>query len=277
MKVVKAIPEMQALRRQAAGTIGFVPTMGYLHEGHLALARRSKTENQLTAVSIFVNANQFGPSEDYLSYPRDEARDLAMLEKEGADIVFMPSAEEMYPPAFCSWVDVTGVTRHLEGARRPGHLRGVATVVAKLINIVQPTRAYFGQKDAQQVIVIRRMATDLNMALEIVAVPTVRESDGLAMSSRNTYLTPAERKASPVLFRSLKLAQQLWESGERDAKRVRQAMTDHIQGEPLAMLDYVSVADADTLEELSVIDRPALVSLAVKIGKPRLIDNLLLG
>ncbi len=277
MKVVKAIPEMRALRRQAAGTIGFVPTMGYLHEGHLALVSRSKTENQLTVVSIFVNATQFGPGEDYLSYPRNEARDLAMLEKEGADIVFMPSAEEMYPPAFCSWVDVTGVTQHLEGARRPGHFRGVATIVAKLFNIVQPTKAYFGQKDAQQVIVIRRMAIDLNMALETVAVPTLRESDGLALSSRNTYLTPPERKAAPVLFRSLKLAEQLWERGERNADRLRQAMTDHIQVEHLSILDYVSVADADTLEELSIIDRPALVSLAVKIGKPRLIDNLLLG
>jgi pantoate--beta-alanine ligase len=276
MKVVKTVAEMKAIRRQFVGALGFVPTMGYLHEGHLTLVRRSKAENQHTATSIFVNPTQFGPGEDYHSYPRDAARDLALLEKEGADTVFIPSAEEMYPPAFCSWVDVTRVTDRLEGAVRPGHFRGVATVVTKLLNIVEPTKAYFGQKDAQQAIVIRRMVADLNMNLEIVVAPTVREPDGLAMSSRNTNLTLDERKAAPVLFSSLQLARELWENGERDAERLRQAMTAHIQDEPLAVLYYVSVADAETLEELAVIDRPALVSLAVRIGKPRLIDNLLL-
>ncbi|MBM2832068.1 MAG: Pantothenate synthetase [Dehalococcoidia bacterium] len=277
MKVIKTIAEARALRRQLTGSLGFVPTMGYLHEGHLTLVRHSRAENRHTAVSIFVNPTQFSPKEDYQSYPRDEARDLAMLEAERTDFVFMPSEEEIYPRAFSTWVEVTRITDRLEGAVRPGHFRGVATVVNKLFNIIEPTRAYFGQKDAQQVTVIQRMAADLNMNLQVVVAPTVREPDGLAMSSRNVYLTPAGRKAAPVLFRSLQLAREMWAKGEKDAGRLRQAVTAHIEAEPLARLDYVSVADTETLEELSVIDRPALVSLAVKLGKPRLMDNILLG
>ena len=257
--------------------IGFVPTMGYLHQGHLELVRRARAENKTVVVSIFVNPTQFAPQEDLASYPRNPERDLALLEKEGADVVFMPDTEEMYPEGFDSWVEVKEVAGRLEGAFRPAFFRGVATVVSKLFNIVQPTRVYFGQKDAQQLIVIRKMVSDLNIELEVVAVPTVRESDGLAMSSRNIYLDPNERQAALVLWKALSLAQELWQGGERSAERLRQEMTLLIDAEPLARLDYVSVAAPDTLEELAEVDRTALVSMAVWIGKVRLIDNIMLG
>lgn len=276
MQIAKTIAEMKALRRQSRGTVGFVPTMGYLHEGHLALVRQARAENSVVVVSIFVNPTQFGPSEDFDRYPRDIPRDLALLEKEGTDVVFMPSAEEMYPKGFSSWVVVEKVTERLEGRSRPGHFRGVATVVNKLFNIVEPTRAYFGQKDAQQVVVIKKMVADLNMNLEIVVVPTVRESDGLAMSSRNVYLNPRERQAATVLFRALSLAKSLRGKGEKNAEIIREAMGSLIKKEPLAEIDYISIADPQTLEELSIIGGPALASLAVRIGKTRLIDNILL-
>ncbi len=276
MKVVKTIDEMRRLRQPLTEPVGFVPTMGYFHDGHLALVKRARAENPSVVVSIFVNPAQFGPQEDFESYPRDTQRDLALLEKEKTDIVFMPSVAEMYPPRFNSWVAVDKVTERLEGASRPTHFKGVTTVVAKLFNIVQPTRAYFGQKDAQQATVIRKMAADLNMNLEIVTVTTVREPDGLAMSSRNTYLNPEERQAATVLHQALTLAQQLWSQGEKDAEKLRQEMTELIQKQPLATIDYVSVADAETLEELDEVKPPALASLAVKIGKTRLIDNVVL-
>jgi len=277
MKVIETIGEMKRLRRRLTEPVGFVPTMGYLHEGHLALVRRARAENPSVVVSIFVNPTQFGPQEDFNSYPRDTRRDLALLGKEGTDVVFMPSVVEMYPRQFDSWVEVGKVTERLEGASRPGHFRGVATVCAKLFNIVQPTTAYFGQKDAQQAVVIKKMVADLNMSLEIVTVPTVREPDGLAMSSRNTYLNPEERKASVVLYQALSLAQKLWSQGEIDADRLREEMIKLIQKQPLANIDYVSVANAETLDELDTVSLPALVSLAVKIGKTRLIDNVVLG
>ena len=277
MKVIETINEMRRLRLKLTEPVGFVPTMGYLHDGHLALVKRARAENPSVVVSIFVNPTQFGPQEDLASYPRDTQRDLALLEKEKTDIVFMPSAAEMYPPQFNSWVEIGKVTERLEGASRPGHFRGVATVVAKLFNIVQPTKAYFGQKDAQQAVVIRKMVADLNMNLEIVTVPTVREPDGLAMSSRNTYLSPEQRQAAVVLYQALSLAQRLWSQGEKDAQRLRQEMTDLIQQQPLATIDYVSVANTETLDELDEVNPPALVSLAVKIGKTRLIDNVVLG
>lgn len=267
---------MTAIRQQITSSVGFVPTMGFLHQGHLALVKRARSENSIVVVSIFVNPAQFGLGEDLRTYPRDPQRDLALLEEEGTDIVFMPASEEMYPQGFNSWVEVGEVTQRLEGASRPGHFKGVATVVAKLFNIVAPTRAYFGQKDAQQAIVIEKMVADLNMNLGIVVVPTVRESDGLAMSSRNIYLNAEERQAATVLFKSLNLARQLWLAGEKSAHEIREEMISLIQGEPLAEIDYVSIADAQTLEELKEIDRGALVSLAVKIGKPRLIDNIIL-
>jgi pantoate--beta-alanine ligase len=274
MHVVKTILEIRTSRQQLKGTVGFVPTMGYLHEGHLALVKQARRENPAVIVSIYVNPTQFGPKEDFGAYPRDLDRDLELLRKEGTDIVFVPLDDEMYPREFSSWVDVEKVTERLEGASRPEHFRGVATVVAKLFNIVQPTRAYFGQKDAQQVVVIKRMVADLNMNLEVVVVPTVRESDGLAMSSRNMYLSPKERQAGTILFKALTLARRLRGGGEKDAENIRRQMTALIQKEPLAQIDYVSIADAETLEELNSLDRPAVASLAVRIGKTRLIDNM---
>ena len=276
MRVVEKIDEMRRLRHTLSEPVGFVPTMGYLHEGHLSLVRGARDENPSVVVSIFVNPTQFGPHEDLAKYPRDIERDLALLQKEKTDLVFMPSAAEIYPPHFDSWVEVNGVTERLEGASRPGHFKGVTTVVAKLFNIVRPTRAYFGQKDAQQAAVIKKMVSDLNMDLKIVILPTVREPDGLAMSSRNTYLNPEERRTAVVLHRALTLAQQLFSQGERDGEVIRQQMISLIEKEPLANTEYVSVADAETLAELGRINSPVLVSLAVKIGKTRLIDNYVL-
>lgn len=276
MRLVISIAEYKLWRRSITGSVGFVPTMGYLHEGHLSLVRRSKKDNDFTVVSIYVNPTQFGPQEDFARYPRDLPRDLALLEKEGTDIVFAPKDEEMYPQGFSTWVNVERITDRLEGAFRPGHFRGVATVVAKLFNIIEPTRAYFGQKDAQQAVVIKRMVKDLNMNVEIIVMPTIREPNGLAMSSRNVYLNPQERKSALVLYRSLLLAQELYQKGERDAEKIRAAMRELIQKEPLAKIDYISIADPEELDELKVIDRPALVSLAVRIGTTRLIDNILL-
>jgi pantoate--beta-alanine ligase len=276
MKVIHTLVEMRAWRRQTTGSVGFVPTMGYLHEGHLSLVRRAREENSLVVVSIFVNPLQFGPGEDYAVYPRKPEQDMDLLQKEKTDIVFAPSAEAMYPPGFNSWVNVKGVTERLEGICRPGHFKGVATVVNKLFNLVEPKRAYFGQKDAQQAIVIRKMVTDLNLNLDVVVLPTVRENDGLAMSSRNTHLKPEEREAATILFKALTAVQKLYDGGERDAESLRRELLSLVGTEPLAKIDYGSIADRETLEELSVVDRPALVSLAVKIGKVRLIDNILL-
>ncbi len=276
MKVIETIDEMRRLRQQLTEPVGFVPTMGYFHEGHLSLVRRARAENPSIVVSIFVNPAQFGPQEDFDTYPRNTQRDLSLLEKEKTDIVFMPPVTEMYPSRFNSWVEVGKVTERLEGASRPAFFRGVTTVVAKLFNIVQPTRVYFGQKDAQQAIVVRKMVADLNMNLEIVTLPTVREPDGLAMSSRNAYLNPEQRQAATVLYQALSLAQRLWSQGERNAEHLRQQMTAVIQKQPLATIDYVSIANAGTLDELDTVTPPALASLAVKIGRTRLIDNIVL-
>ena len=275
MKVLETVNEIKKLKLPEP--VGFVPTMGYLHEGHLALVRQARAENVSVVVSIFVNPTQFGPQEDFERYPRDPQRDLALLEKEGVDVVFMPSADEMYPPNFKGWVEVSKLAERLEGASRPGHFHGVATVVARLFDIVQPDKAYFGQKDAQQLIVIRQMVADLNLSLEIISVPTVREPDGLAMSSRNTYLNPEERKQAVVLYQALTLAQKLFSKGEKDALVIRRQMTELIQKQPLANIDYISIANAETLDELDEVRPPALVSLAVKIGKTRLIDNVMVG
>ncbi|MDP6141853.1 MAG: pantoate--beta-alanine ligase [Dehalococcoidales bacterium] len=276
MEVIEKINEIKTYRLKLTEPIGFVPTMGYLHQGHLSLIRRSRAENLSVVISIFVNPTQFSSGEDFDSYPRDTECDLALLEKEGADVVFMPSAREIYPPQFDSWVVVDKLAQRLEGANRPGHFRGVATVCAKLFNIVKPTRAYFGQKDAQQVAVIKKMISDLNMNLKIITLPTVRESDGLAISSRNSYLNHKERQAATILYRALTLTQKLWSEGERDAHRLRQEMTSLLKKEPLVKIDYVSIADRETLNELTQIISPALASLAVKIGSTRLIDNIVL-
>ena len=275
MKIIDTIAAIKAERNSLDESLGFVPTMGYLHKGHLSLVKKARNENTTVAASIFVNPTQFGPGEDFESYPRDKERDLKLLEPY-TDIVFMPTADELYPAGYNSWVDVEGLTDKLEGASRPTHFRGVTTIVAKLFNIVRPTRSYFGQKDAQQLAVIKKMVKDLNMNLEVIACPTIREPDGLAMSSRNSYLKPDERKAAPVLYQSLKLAEKLYSEGERNAEKIRREMMSLIQQQPAADIDYISIADNETLDEVDEITRPVLVSLAVKIGKPRLIDNLIL-
>jgi len=279
MHVIRTIADFRAARRMLTGTLGLVPTMGYLHEGHLSLARRARAENDHTAAWIFVNPTQFGPHEDFARYPRDEARDTALLAAEGVDLLFMPSADEIYPAGFSTTVDVGGVTERLEGELRPGHFRGVATVVTKFFNIVQPTRAYFGQKDGQQTVVVRRLVRDLDLPVEIVVCPTVREPDGLALSSRNVYLGQAERAAAPVLYRALQAAEALWATGERDAERLRTAMRAVLHTEPLVAADYIGVAHPDTLVECEgrAPGGGALALLAARVGATRLIDNVVLG
>ncbi len=274
---IAEVREFLAPARRAGHSIGFVPTMGYLHEGHATLIRHARAENDVVVVSLFVNPTQFGPSEDFQRYPRDFDRDAALTRDAGADLLFNPPVEEMYPRASLAWVDVEGITERLEGAARPGHFRGVATVVTKLFHIVGPDRAYFGQKDFQQLQVIRAMVRGLDFPLQVVAVPTVREPDGLAMSSRNTYLDPEERRAATVLSRSLEQARGMVAAGERDAARVRAAMLEMIGREPLARLDYLSIADPDTLQERDSIHGPTVISMAVFFGKTRLIDNIALG
>jgi len=263
--------------RDSSRPLGLVPTMGALHEGHLALVRRARRENATLAVTIFVNPTQFGDGDDLSKYPRDLDKDLELLRSEGADLVFAPAVKEMYPAGFDTWVDVGGLADRLEGAHRPGHFRGVATVVAKLLNLTRPDRAYFGQKDGQQLAVLRRMVQDLDLGPEIVAVPTVRGPDGLALSSRNSYLTEEQRQAAPVVYRALCTVEELWRQGVRDAGRLREEARRVLEGEPLVeRIDYVSVADADTLEELEQVDGRAMLSVAVQLGVPRLIDNVIL-
>jgi pantoate--beta-alanine ligase len=277
MQTLKTIAEVRAARGAVGGSVGLVPTMGALHEGHLTLVRQARAANDRVWVSIFVNPAQFGPNEDFAAYPRDVERDLALLEREGVDCVFLPSVEEMYPPDGSTYVDAGPITEVLEGAFRPGHFRGVTTVVLKLLNIVQPARAYFGRKDAQQLVVIRRMVRDLDVNVEVVPVDTVREADGLALSSRNAYLNPTERKAALCLWNALSLAREMWTRGTRDAEAFRQRMREVIDEEELARIDYVSLANPETLQELDRIQGPALVSMAVRIGRTRLIDNVTLG
>jgi pantoate--beta-alanine ligase len=276
MRIARTIAEFRTARAQASGPIGLIPTMGYLHEGHLSLVRRARAENEVCAAWIFVNPAQFGPGEDFERYPRDEERDIHLLEDEGVDLLFIPPVEEIYPAGFSSYVEVHGVTERLEGAARPGHFRGVTTVVAKFFNIMHPDRAYFGQKDAQQVVVIKKLVRDLNFPIEIVACPTVREPDGLAMSSRNAYLGPEERRAATVLYRALCQARRLWSAGTREPETLRHAINEVLAAEPLALPDYVSVADPETLEELEAPAGNALASMAVRIGRTRLIDNMVL-
>ena len=277
MKVVVTLEELRAARRTLPDPLGLVPTMGFLHEGHLSLVRRARAECASVAASFFVNPTQFGPDEDLDAYPRDLDRDLSLLEAEGVDLVWTPTDEMMYPQGFQTWVTVDELAGVLEGAQRPGHFRGVTTVVAKLFNAFQPQRAYFGQKDAQQAAVIKRMARDLDFLLEVVVCPTVREPDGVAMSSRNSYFDETQRKAAGVLYQALSRAAEAFAAGERDAETLRRLMSETLATEKLARPEYVSVADPDTLEELSGPIERALLSMAVFIGKIRLIDNMLLG
>jgi len=276
MQVLNSIAEMRAAGASLPD-LGLVPTMGYLHEGHLSLVRRAKAECAAVAASIFVNPTQFAPNEDLARYPRDLQRDLGLLEAAGVDLVFAPDAAEMYPPGFDSSIAVGGVTNVLEGAVRPGHFSGVATVVAKLFNIVRPTRAYFGQKDAQQCAVIRKLVRDLDIPVEIVVVPTVREADGLALSSRNSYLTPDQRAAASTVYRALGAARALFDGGERNAGVLRETMRSAMSAEPSIQIDYVSISDPSSLRELSVVEGSALALIAVRLGSTRLIDNVVLG
>lgn len=277
MKVVTTLAELRDGRIEFPDPFGFVPTMGFLHEGHLSLVRRARGECSSVCVSIFVNPTQFSPNEDLDAYPSDLENDLSLLEAEGVDLVWTPIVDEMYPSEYQTWIVVEKLTQVLEGANRPGHFRGVATVVAKLFNAVQPDRAYFGQKDAQQAIVIQRMARDLNYPLEVVVCPTLREPSGLAMSSRNTYLDREQRSAATILYRALTAAVEVFEAGENNADALRDLMSDILSTEPLARTQYVSVADPDTLEEFAGPVERALLSMAVYVGETRLIDNVVVG
>ena len=276
-RVIRTRAELRKALAGAPRPIGLVPTMGWLHVGHRTLMTRSRSENATTVASIFVNPRQFGEADDFQRYPRNEARDLEICAQEGIDLVWAPPVDEVYVPGFDTTVAVGSVSRPLEGAARPGHFDGVATGVAILFGLVGADRAYFGQKDAQQVMVIRRMALDLALPTEVVACPTVREPDGLALSSRNVHLSPAERIAAPVLHRALRAARDQWALGERSGDVLRGTMTSTLATEPLAVAEYVSVADAATLTELDRITGPALASLAVRFGTTRLIDNEPLG
>jgi pantoate--beta-alanine ligase len=276
LKIVKKIKELREITEIAGKkglSIGLVPTMGFLHAGHLSLIERAKRENDLVVVSVFVNPIQFCPGEDFEKYPRDMDHDAKECEKAGADVVFAPETEEMYPVQNLAYVDISKLGDGLCGARRPGHFRGVCTVVSKLFNIVSPDRAYFGEKDAQQLAVIKRMVIDLNFKTQIVACPIVRDQDGLAISSRNVYLSPEERTAALVISKSLRRARESMLNGERDAAKIRKAIIDEISSEPLARIDYVEVVDAETLEPVSEIKGSVLTAAAVYIGATRLIDN----
>jgi len=273
LMVLRTRAELREALRAAPRPVGLVPTMGWLHDGHRELIGRARSDNATTVVTIFVNPRQFNEAADYTQYPRNEERDLAMCADEGVDLVFAPGVEEIYPPGFDTAVSVGAVAQPLEGAARPGHFDGVATVVAILFNLVGAERAYFGQKDAQQVMVIRQMARDLAIGTEVLACPTVREADGLALSSRNVHLTPVQRRAAAVLRRALLAARSAWEAGERSGDTLRAAMRAELDREPLAAIEYVSIADGSTLAELDTVQGPALASLAVRFGTTRLIDN----
>jgi pantoate--beta-alanine ligase len=277
LEVVRTRADLRAALEVAGRPLGLVPTMGWLHAGHRSLMQRARADDATTIATIFVNPRQFNEAADFQQYPRNEARDLAICEEEGLDLVFAPPVEEVYPPGFDTLVTVGAVARPLEGAARPGHFDGVATVVAILFDLVGADRAYFGQKDAQQVMVIRQMARDLAIPTEVVACPTVREPDGLALSSRNVHLSPAERAAAPVIRRALLAGRERWAASERSADAIRDAMSAALATEPLADPEYVSVADGLTLAELETVDGPALLSVAVRFGTTRLIDNEPIG
>ncbi|MEN8241029.1 MAG: pantoate--beta-alanine ligase [Chloroflexota bacterium] len=276
MKSVTTLQELWEAVEALPRPIGLVPTMGYLHDGHLSLVSAAKEKSASVVVSIYVNPTQFAPTEDLDAYPRDLPRDLELLAGAGVDLVWMPTNEMLYPPGYQTWIEVTDVTQPLEGAQRPEHFRGVTTIVTKLFTAVRPDKAFFGQKDAQQVAVIRQMTRDLNFPIEIEVVPIAREKDGLALSSRNTFLDPDQRQAAVVLSRALKTAEKAYDSGERNGDQLRRIMTETISAEPLARLQYVSCADRTTLLELDQITDGALLSMAVYLGKTRLIDNLIL-
>ena len=278
MRVLNSTSEMSRACREANGPLGLVPTMGALHAGHLSLVDRARADNATVAVSIFINPSQFGPGEDLSKYPRDLDADLDLLRHHGVDLVYAPDVSEVYSEGFETWVDVGLAADKLEGLERPGHFRGVVTVVSKLFNITRPERAYFGQKDGQQTVVVRKLSRDLDMGVEIVVCPTVREDDGLAMSSRNARLDPEQRRAAATVFWALSQARELWGGGDVDADRLRAAVRDSLETHPLLQrIDYVSVADGETLEELETVVGPAMISTAVRLGNVRIIDNVFVG
>ncbi|MBI3952318.1 MAG: pantoate--beta-alanine ligase [Acidobacteria bacterium] len=277
MEIVSEIGKMKAITQEAAARgqrIGSVPTMGALHEGHLSLVRRARERSDLVVASVFVNPAQFGPNEDYTRYPRNLEADAAQLAREGVDCLFAPSLEEIYPPGYATYVEVEGLSDRLCGKSRPGHFRGVTTVVLKLFEIVSPDYAFFGQKDAQQVVIIKKMVEDLNLDVEIIVCPIVREADGLAMSSRNNYLNAEERAAATILYKALQRARQMIDAGARNAEEIVQAMRAMIENEPRARIDYVEIANAKTLKPLTTLTGECLIALAVFVGPARLIDNL---
>ena len=279
MKIVNKVRQMQVLSdkfKKEGKKIAFVPTMGYFHKGHLSLMERGRKLADILVISIFVNPIQFGPGEDFREYPRDLERDLSLAEGVGVDVAFIPEAEEMYPPDYQTYLEVTGLTQHLCGLSRPGHFRGVTTVVAKLFNIVKPDIALFGLKDYQQYIVIKRMVRDLNYDIEVVGCPIIREKDGLAMSSRNIYLTPEQRKSALCLYQGIKLAERLVREGQRDAKIIIKEVIDYIESKPYTQIDYVKICHPETLDDLEYLNDKALLALAVRVGKARLIDNTIL-
>lgn len=279
LKIIDNISRMSTIvkmLKKEGRTIGFVPTMGYLHDGHLNLARTAKKHTDVVVMSIFVNPIQFGPNEDLDKYPKDFKRDETLAREAGVDVIFYPSAKEMYPEGYATYVNVEGLTDVLCGASRPGHFRGVTTVVAKLFGIVKPDMAYFGQKDAQQAIVIKKMAEDLNMDIDIKVLPTVREKDGLAMSSRNVYLSQDERKDAAILYQSLKKAESLINQGERDPKKIVKIMEETVKEKPTAKIDYIAVLDTKTLKDVKTISGEILIALVVFIGKTRLIDSIMI-
>lgn len=279
MQIVKTVEDVRRqvkVWREQGLSVGLVPTMGYLHEGHKSLIDRAVEQNDCVVVSVFVNPIQFGPTEDLATYPRDLEHDAAICEEAGADLIFHPQPEEMYYDDFCTYIDMDNLTKGLCGKTRPTHFRGVCTVVGKLFHIVGPDRAYFGQKDAQQLAVIRRMVRDLNFPLQIVGCPIVREEDGLAKSSRNTYLSPEERKAAVILHKGLTKGEEMVKAGERDARKVKKAICDIIASEPLAKIDYVDIVDFDNIQEKEVLEGSVLAAVAVYIGKTRLIDNFII-
>ena len=280
MKVVETCAEMVALCREVERPLGLVPTMGALHEGHLSLTRQARNDNATMAASIFVNPTQFGPNEDFARYPRSFERDLELLAEQGTDLVFAPPPAEVYPEGFDTWIEPGAVAEGMEGEARPGHFRGVATVVAKLFTITRPDRAYFGQKDGQQLAVIRKMNNDLNLGVEVVPMPTIREPDGLALSSRNAYLTPEQREAAPAVYRALCAAEDVWRRGERNAGRIRRAAINILEREPLLeAVDYVSVVDASSMRPIETLldGERVMIATAVRLGTVRLIDNVVSG
>lgn len=277
MDIVNSLEDLRAARKKMTGSVGLVPTMGFLHAGHISLVKKAVSECDNVVVSVFVNPTQFSPTEDFASYPRDLKRDAALVQEAGANLVWAPTNQEMYPSGYQTFVTVEDITKVLEGAMRPTHFRGVTTVVAKLFNAVRPDKAYFGQKDAQQVAVLSRMVRDLNFDLEMVICPIVREKDGLALSSRNTYLDSSERQSALVLSRSLRKARTDFLSGERETEKIRKSMEEIFATEPAAKVQYISIADPASLNEIERIENQALVSMAVYVGKTRLIDNTILG